>query len=287
MRPHCSVNVVFSTFDEMRCDMNKFAVKERLDMAIYYSYNVIASLVHFFRFGAKRLISGNAFFKDRHKGGRCFIVGTGPSLSRLSETEIEKLKKETVFGVNHLYKSRVGERLFPRYYTIMDDTFRGDSGLLLTIAEKYSASPPAFILDFRAKKYLGSLSFQANNIYICSKKYPIKKINFDLTKNVHGLMNVVSYSIVSAIYMGFDRIYLLGCDYNSFCNFGRSHCYVQESNEMGCDQSLSYFLKYWHLTTEIHYLIAKLAREKGVEIINLTDMSLLDAYPKQSLSLVL
>jgi hypothetical protein len=91
-------------------------------------------------------------------------------------------------------------------------------------------------------------------------------------------MNVVSYSILAAIYMGFKKINLLGCDYNAFCTAGVGHAYDDKSELSGSTYNLGFYLKYYHLTTEFHYLIAQLAKERGVEVVNMTPGSLLDAY---------
>src|SRR5258707_4353418 len=56
-------------------------------------------------------------FKDLHKGERCFLVGNGPSLSKL---DLTKLDGELAFTVNRGY---LAERLgLPRtpYYLITD-----------------------------------------------------------------------------------------------------------------------------------------------------------------------
>ena len=80
--------------------------------------------------------------------------------------------------------------------------------------------------------------------------------------------------------MGFKNIYLLGCDYNAFCTAGKGHAYDDKSELAQTDYNLAFYLKFYWITTEVHYLIAKLAKKRGVNIINLTPGSLLDAYPR-------
>lgn len=158
---------------------------------------------------------------------------------------------------------------------------------LLEIAEQYSEKPPVFITDIRAFDIFSNMQNIKKTIYLHAKKYPVKSIDVVLHKNTYGLMNVVSVCIASAIYMGFKEIYLLGCDYNAFCNFGRGHCYDDEEELKGISYNLAFYLKYYHLTTEFHYLIAKFAKENDIRIINLTDVSLLDAYPRAPVNSVL
>ena len=58
-------------------------------------------------------------FKDIHKGQRCFIIGTGPSLNK---TNLSLLKDEICFGVNTLYKGLEKFGLKCQYWAVGDDT---------------------------------------------------------------------------------------------------------------------------------------------------------------------
>jgi hypothetical protein len=100
--------------------------------------------------------------------------------------------------------------------------------------------------------------------------------------------NVIPCSILIAMYMGFKDIYLLGCDYNSFLNEPGTHAY-DDTEELifNNDYNLAFYLKFYSITTNFHYLIAKLSKSKGIRIINLTPGSLLDAYPKKEISSIL
>ena len=44
--------------------------------------------------------------------------------------------------------------------------------------------------------------------------------------------------------------------------------------------NLAFYLKFYAICTEFHYLVSKYAKKRGVKIINLNPNSLLDAYPK-------
>ena len=44
-------------------------------------------------------------------------------------------------------------------------------------------------------------------------------VGLDLSRPINGYWNVIQYAIVSAIYMGFKEIYLLGCDGTSIMTF--------------------------------------------------------------------
>jgi hypothetical protein len=268
--------------------MSKFAIKENIDDLIYGTYNLLSEVIYRLDHRSRSIIRKNTNFKNIHAGSRCFVVGTGPSLNMLADKDIQSLSNEVIFGVNSLYKSKIGTKLSPQYYTLIDNLYWEQwNNTFSEVSSKYSQRPPIFITDVRAKNLLDGLSHNAPALYIHSKKYPVKKMSAELDKNVYAAMNVVAYSILAAMYMGFSEIYLLGCDYNAFCTAGKGHCYDDEEETSEFNYNLAFYLKFYWITTEFHYLIAKLAKEKKIKIINLTPGSLLDAYPRTSLENVL
>lgn len=261
--------------------MNKFDVKQKIDNLIYKAYNLFSQASFISNTGVRKLISENIQFKDYHKGGRCFILGTGPSLSEMAIEDVDSLKSEVMFGVNSFYKSKLSNVLRPKYYALVDDLYWKDwSGTFAEVSNVFSSDPPVFITDPRAKQIMDQIANAKSPIYIFSKKYPVDKMSCEITGNIYAPINVVGVCILVAMYMGFKEIYLLGCDYNAFCTAGRGHCYDDEEDLKDFSYSLAFFLKYYWITTEFHYLIAKLAKEKGIRILNLTPSSLLDAYPR-------
>lgn len=268
--------------------MSKFDIKDKIDVFIYTLYNFASDVTYGLNSRARSIVRQNVSYKDMHVGQRCFILGTGPSLNKLSDREIDALGREVVFGVNSLYKSRIGERLNPKYYALMDNLYWEQwSGTFSEVLSKYKSAPPVFITDIRAKGVVDSLSEVVRAIYMHPKKYPTKRMSAEIDKNIYAAMNVISYSILSAIYMGFKEIYLLGCDYSAFCTAGQGHCYDDESELDGFNYNLAFYLKFYWITTEFHYLISRLSKEAQVRVINLTPGSLLDAYPRVSIESVI
>lgn len=268
--------------------MSKFDIKDGLDKFIYKVYNLLSDALFLLAPETKRLVAKNVAFRNIHQNERCFILGTGPSLGLLTPDQIDKLALETLFGVNSFYKADIASVLKPSYYALTDDLYWKDwKRVFSEVVHKFSDNPPTFITDPRARELIEGLQIAEQPIYVYAKKYPTNKMSDELTRNTYATMNVVSSSILVAIYMGFKEIYLLGCDYNAFCSAGRGHCYDDEKELDGISYNLAFFLKYYWITTEFHYLIAKLAKEKGVKIVNLAPASLLDAYPRKQVSEVL
>lgn len=268
--------------------MSKFDIKDKLDRRMYQIYNFLSDFRFFFSRGVRAEVKKNTAYQNIHNGERCFILGTGPSLNGLTEKQLLALENEIVFGTNSLYKAEIVKSIVPRYYALMDNLYWEQwSSTFSDVSKKYESSPPIFITDMRAERFAKAANNSVQHIYIYSKKYPTTVMSDQLHGNIYAAMNVVSYSILTAIYMGFKTVYLLGCDYNAFCNNGRGHAYNDKSELSQASYNLAFYLKFYWITTEFHYLIEQLARSRGVDVINLTHGSLLDAYRHRSVDDVL
>ncbi|WP_447772827.1 6-hydroxymethylpterin diphosphokinase MptE-like protein [Variovorax boronicumulans] len=269
--------------------MSNFLVKEKIDSCIYSAYNLISDLVFNFNFDLKNKLKRNSDFENVHHGRRCFILATGPSINELTAEEVGGLDREITVGVNSMYKSKTLDRLIPNYYTLLDNHYWGlSSGEFAEVAKKYAATPPTFITDIRAEEIASAAIPGVKHICLRAKNYPVNSMRYDPTGNMSIAMNVVGSSILLAIYMGFKEIYLLGCDFNSFCTQEMAHCYDDTEELSGLPTfNLSFYLKYYHITAEFHYLIARLAKERSIRVVNLSKKSLLDAYPRGDLKRVL
>lgn len=269
--------------------MNKFGLKDTLDKQIYQCYNFLTDLNFFTQLETRAALKKNSLYKNKYTNQDCYILGTGPSLSSLSNSECQYLANEITFGVNSFYKSNLANIINPTFYTLMDNIYWGKwSYTFQEILTKQTKSPPIFITDIRAYNILSELTLgEKQPIFLYAKKYPVNSMDFNITKNIYGAMNVVSFSILSAMFMGFKNIYLLGCDFNAFCNLGYGHCYDDSSEASENRENLAYYLRFYWITLEFHYLLAKLANKSGINVINCTPNSLLDAYPHSNLQTVL
>jgi len=260
--------------------MNLFDLKELIDETIYGIFNVVSRLVFFLRFGLRRLLASNQRFKGRHVGETCYIFGTGPSVLKISNDQLEKINQSTVFAVNSLFRSEVIGALDVDYYCMMDNVYWTDSSDDLICLSRSLRRPPVLITDYRAKSILeekGVTQCFSDIAYVFAKDYPQRGVRFDMSGNISAVNNVVSYAILVAMYMGFKNIKLVGCDYNLFCCRSESHyCY---SNGSESRKNLEYYLRFFAITTRFHYEIFHQASKENVRIVNATPGSLLDAYP--------
>src|SRR5262249_39479466 len=68
----------------------------------------------------KQMVMANIRFKDRHRGGRAFILGNGPSLN---QQDLTPLKEEITFGTNTFWKHPQIGQWQPTYYCLVDPLY--------------------------------------------------------------------------------------------------------------------------------------------------------------------
>lgn len=150
-------------------------------------------------------------YKNINKGKRCFIIGTGPSLTT---SDYIMLKNEITLGVNAL--CLWFNNLFPTKYFFVSDKYAYNK-----LKEKLPEY--TFITSYVAKKCkINEEKYQWVNVsrynYFCDF-FP--KISKDFSVCTYDFNSVIFMAIQFAIYTGIKEIYLLGVD----CNYNRKKIY--------------------------------------------------------------
>ena len=164
---------------------------------------------------------GLSKFKDLHKGKRCFVVGNGPSLNLM---DLSRLEGEYVICTNSIFLlfDRVNWR--PQYYTCVDTRVLPDQGS--KILEMHEKNPemvcffPCEIKNHQTQEITLTKELippGKNRIYfeqhsIDKKNLPFSAFPLDLEKGLAQPYTVTITALQLAVYMGFDPIYLIGCD---------------------------------------------------------------------------
>ena len=157
---------------------------------------------HFSRFASVNKASIQ-HHKDMHKGRRCFIVATGPSLKN---TDLRYLSNEITFGVNRLYLYFDQTEFRPTYYVVMDKI----------VFDQYSEdirqlSMPMF-LNWNRRRFFGKK--KSDIIYLKSKMVVNDFFQYDLTKPMVVGGTVTFAALQLAYYMGFQEVIFVGLDHN-------------------------------------------------------------------------
>lgn len=150
-------------------------------------------------------------------GKRCFVIGNGPSLTL---DDLNTLKNEDCFACNSIYKlfSKTGWR--PKYYVSQDvkvlDDLSDDLGYIARECEN------VFLNTYVCEKYPSVCCDE--NVYPVFVDTFDDEIHFpqfsdDIVKSVSEGYTVTYSCIQMAVYMGYSKIYILGCDHNYSATF--------------------------------------------------------------------
>ena len=217
-----------------------------------------------------------------HKGQRCFILATGPSLQK---TNVKLLKDEITFGVNTLFRGLSNFGINCSYYTVSDSN----------IFNLYYKQ----ILSLDTTLFLGGL---AGKIYLSKKeeyeKYQKKEpilvrslgrmlyIGWKIKDMSVGLYNCrlipAAMCLPIAYYMGFKEVYLLGCD----CDFsGNKHHF--DGWKASAKILPNYTDRYWAEVFQEFKMLKDGFEEDGRKVYNATIGGKLEVFERKKLEEVL
>lgn len=168
--------------------------------------------------------AGNSYkkmkeLKNRHKGQRCFIIATGPSLT---VSDVELLKDEITFGVNSIYGLFSQTDWRPTYYTMVDFKAFLDHKAKGTQLDFESFCQKEYFITDRIYSLAGldehdMRAVALSNSYLDHMvfgEHLHMKYRKDISLGLYNATTVVNSCINIAHYMGFSEIYLLGVDCN-------------------------------------------------------------------------
>ena len=257
-------------------------------------YNYLRCTKHKVEYEADRLYrrfnkKSNKFksleiYKNIHSGERCWIIGTGPSLTM---EDLNKLKNEYTFVMNSFVKILNKIDFAPSYYGIQD----GDVFERLESEIANSSLETIFLADSkdtnmkRLEKMPESIR-KRSAVYPLNVSYHSYKMNFtlkyfakfsdDITDVVYD-GSTIAYSLLQiAVYMGFKEIYLIGTDCNYKTN-GKNH-FV----EHGFVTATNPDIVGWRMI-QAYKVAKKYADSHGVKIFNATRGGMLEVFPRVNL----
>jgi hypothetical protein len=155
--------------------------------------------------------------KNLHAGQkRCFIIGNGPSIR---QQDLTKLKNEIVFVTNSFVHHDQYNEINPTYYCVTIDLIKYndfDTDWYPLMLERTANTPKFFSLPTKSFVRKHNLFVNHPIFYLNCVDIPIwetKSMSLDITKEVHyGNTLIIDFCLPLAFYMGFSKIYLLGCD---------------------------------------------------------------------------
>lgn len=224
-----------------------------------------------------------ASLKNKYKGKRCFIVATGPSLTM---EDLNRLNGEYVLGVNAVSKLVADLTYIPQYLGIQDMAVYDKIG---TIIEE-CAIRHIFVSDELYSQKVEKKDterFILFPLYACrhAEHGEIRPLKTDFTSDASKVVYSgysITYSLLQiAVHMGFNEIYLLGCD----CNYGAASGkdYFVESGAKpkyaaSVNERLIYAMQYGKEWLE--------KNRPDVKVYNATRGGMLEVFPRKVLDVV-
>lgn len=229
-----------------------------------------------------KLLSQNQDLIDRRKNDTCYVLGLGPSLGQVDLDNIQDMDVDTIV-VNRFNKMASMTRLQPTHYLMIDNAFAVQPDRKM-LDEAVSLYPDCnFIWNTNYPKLAPELMTAKCNKYFLAmyNGYYIKPKKIDITKVTPAFGNCICAAIAYALGLGYKKIVLLGCDFNSFAFPHEVHCYHGGTSSTAARRiSLDYELFCYSFDATVHLQLAEYARLNNVEIINATRGSLIDAYQR-------
>lgn len=199
--------------------MYRTAIPEGVRRGIYFSRRS-RSLVPLLHYWAAHLLDDNVRNMSRrlrslqgnYKGQRCFIMGSGPSLNKM---DLDVFRGEHVWGVNKCYLlfDRISWR--PTFYAAVDTRVVPDVAPEINRMFRDLPHTKFFLpVEFREQGILRS----GHNVYwyrqvsMDESNLPYGTFTQDASEWVSGVRTVTIAAMQLAVYLGFDPIYLTGCD---------------------------------------------------------------------------
>jgi len=183
---------------------------------------------------SSNIVSRNVRFLNKHKGEECYLIGNGASLKHF---DLSQFSDKISFGCNELRIHNDLHHLNLKYYIGLHP---------LSYCKYWRGVKTGFHIE-QNPFYKHTHSFNNNNyeMFVHASNYPFTR-DYDKFNYIHNYMknslsiDTIDFSSSSsfstggleamiglAIYMGFKKIYLVGCDY-WFSPKGEGHFYTED-----------------------------------------------------------
>lgn len=259
----------------------------------------------------ERALKANARFSGIHKGERCFILGNGPSLK---EENLKLLENEYVFTVNQVSRHADFKWIKPNYHFWADPNFfvidknKPEDMELLEVMKSVKTeenSPECFfpITQYEFVKEYNIDGVLNTNFYLSNFEFDeFYKKDVDFTKPTPAFYTVVQWCVLMAVYMGFSKIYLLGCDNTSLLVNMKSVLEVNDDSDYGYSLSenekkrMTAMVKRQSLEAQIrsalntfngYRLLYEYCTKREIQLINCSSTTLIDSIPRKKFTEVI
>lgn len=269
--------------------------------------NSLESLKTAVRLGLKSRPNGR--LQNGTSGQSIVILGNGPSLSETLRDYKAEIGAMPAMAVNFSANTPEFKELKPRYYILMDPLFftgekEGALGNLWNNLETVDWDmtllvPARFTKSVRANISNSHIKVKGINALAAEGWKWFRNMIYNLRLGMPRPRNVLIPAIVSAVWMGYEKIYLVGADHSWLEGLDvtdknevvsiQKHYYQDSDKELSRvaqvykDIRLHQVLESMVIAFRAYHSIRQWADSKKIEIINATPHSMIDAFERGSL----
>ncbi|MCR3757808.1 hypothetical protein KYB31_02205 [Clostridium felsineum] len=285
--------IITSSYTEEICDqiskLNKFNIFSLKTLEVLSEDGREYRLIEYYNFNEnQKLLGKNLVYKNSGINKRAFLLATGPSIKL---EDLKKLEGEDCYSVSNFFLHKDLEVISPKIHffapyhkplilenyiewlEISDSKLPKSTNICLEISNR------RFIEDFKIFK-----DRKVN--YVRFTDNPSKK-EVDLTLDMLGPQTSPIMVLGMLIYMGYEKIYLLGCDHTVLRDYGKVTKNFYEKNEdmrKNSTDSKAWFgiIEYLEATKKMflqYKFYKEMIENKGISIVNLSRDSWLDLFP--------
>lgn len=243
---------------------------------------------------------------DIRPSGRLIILGNGPSLAANLADDMSVLRTSDTMAVNFAANAPEFFEIRPRYYLLADPHFFSRPSSDPNVERLYAAFArvswdmtlivPVGVHTAIDNPRIGIRRFNPTGIEgFTSFRHSVFRLGLGMPRP----RNVLIPAIMTGIAMGYRRINILGADHSWLKTLGvdddnrvvsiQPHFYKDNDEEHRRVASVYSNVRLHEMLLSMHYAfrsyheIARYARQRGVEIINSTPGSYIDAFERHPL----
>lgn len=241
----------------------------------------------------RQIISRNIIFKNCHKGARCFIIATGPSIK---QQDLSPLRNEICIATSQFYLHPDYRLISPHYYCVAgfcENHIESFWDTWMDALDTQASPKTKFFFSLLDKtRCTRNNRFNNREIFFLENSdciSSLRKMGIDLTHPVPTPYSVPVMALEIALYMGFSEIYLIGCDHDWILHMYESRHFYDENQSLmhkykideWCNDSFLMQSRQDVNLWEQYEYIKKIADKQQCKIYNATNGGLLDVFPRK------
>ena len=247
------------------------------------------------------ILNRNIEFLNRHRGQRCFVLATGPSMR---EQDLRPLQNEWCLAVSEFYRHEHYRLIKPAYYAFAPTPVPLTEQLVAKRLKRLEdvkrvSQDEIFFFALHDKKWVETSHLVENwdRVHYLRFWHNLGDLpaQIDLTACLPFAFGSAVLATWIAIYMGFSEIYLVGCDHDGIWKWDGLTPFTAENYPQhfyGGPPASGYegppdvdvMLRAILRVKEVYRGCDRLALERGIKIYNANPRNYLGVFPRVSLA---